>query len=406
MQVVIKRYDAEGQVYMKLELPRHTERFGSVKINDIQRVLLLDSAEDGTSEQTGVCSIPRNKLQDIQRKMAIVIPVKDEKLKIVEGVLSAIPSECLVILVSNSTRKGVDRFRIELDMVEQHVHYTKRNIWMIHQRDPKVAEALKRIEYTELLDEQGQVRNGKTEGMILGMLLAKAAEKDYVGFVDADNYVPGAVHEYVSIYAAGFHLSRSPYSMIRISWASKPKVLEGSLYFSKWGRVSAVTNKYLNRVISSFTGFETEVVKTSNSGEHAMTMKLAEILDFQPKFATEPSEIVSILENFGGIMAPTFTEPMEQGVEVFQIETRNPHFHEERGEEHLRDMLVASLSTVLSSSLCSDTIRKEIAEEFSKEQLRARASEEAIKPFVNADAKSFLHHIAQNNTAFSFGEKA
>ncbi|HXV46570.1 MAG TPA: mannosyl-3-phosphoglycerate synthase [Nitrososphaera sp.] len=30
-------------------------------------------------------------------------------------------------------------------------------------------------------------------GQVLGMLLAKMAGKEYVGFIDADNYVPGAV---------------------------------------------------------------------------------------------------------------------------------------------------------------------------------------------------------------------
>ncbi|WP_410965849.1 mannosyl-3-phosphoglycerate synthase, partial [Salmonella sp. SAL4438] len=85
------------------------------------------------------------------------------------------------------------------------------------------------------------VRNGKAEGMITGMLLAKMAGKDYVGFIDADNYVPGAVNEYVKIFASGLAMSNSPYTMVRISWIYKPKVSESGLYFSKWGRVSEIT---------------------------------------------------------------------------------------------------------------------------------------------------------------------
>lgn len=389
---------------MKLELPRYTERFGSVRINDIQRVLLLDSDGESAVQETSVCNISRNNIREIEQKMAIVIPVKNEKLKVVEGVISAIPSECLVIIVSNSRRNKVDRFKMECDMVEQYVHYTKRSIWMIHQRDPGIGDALKRVGYTELLDEQGLVRNGKAEGMILGMLLAKAGEKDYVGFVDADNYVPGAVHEYVKVYGATFYLSQTPYAMVRISWAYKPKILKGSLYFSKWGRVSAVTNKYLNKLISSFTGFETGILKTGNSGDHAMTMRLAEILDYQPKFAVEPGEIVNILEQFGGIIEPRYDKPMEKGVEILQIETRNPHFHEEKGEKHLKNMLSDSLSTILSSSLCSGPVQKEIKNEFSKGQPYLRTKKKKTKSFAHINAKAFLDHLIQKSSIFTYGE--
>ncbi|MHC1629142.1 MAG: mannosyl-3-phosphoglycerate synthase [Candidatus Nezhaarchaeales archaeon] len=390
---------------MKLELPRHTERFGSVRIHDIQRVILLDSAEEGIEVEASVCSIPRSKIQEIERKMAIIIPVKDERLKVIEGVISAIPSECLIIMVSNSKRGKVDRFKMERDMIEQHVHYARRAIWAIHQKDHGVSKALKEVGYSELLGDNGVVRDGKAEGMIIGMLLAKAAGKEYVGFIDADNYIPGAVHEYVKIYGAAFHLSQSPYAMVRISWAYKPKILEGSLYFSKWGRVSAVTNRYLNKLIASFTGFETEVVKTGNSGEHAMTIKLAEILDYKPRFAIEPYEIVNILEQFGGIVEPKYDEPMEAGVEIFQIETRNPHFHEEKGDQHLKDMLCDALSAIMSSSICPESLKKELQIEMLKEGLQPRDNERTIPSFAHVDAKLFLDLLMEYNAIHMFGCK-
>ena len=40
--------------------------------------------------------------------------------------------------------------------------------------------------------------------MILATVLAHLAGRRYVGFIDADNYFPGGVHEYVRGYAAGF----------------------------------------------------------------------------------------------------------------------------------------------------------------------------------------------------------
>lgn len=392
---------------MKLELPRRTERFGSVKINDVQRVLLLDSdsTEGDKKGETSVCSIPRDKIQEIERKMAIIIPVMNEKLNLIEGVMSAIPSECLIIIVSNSRRDGVDRFKMECEMVDQHIHYAKRGIWILHQKDPKIGSALKKVGYAEFLDKQGIVRDGKAEGMILGMLVAKAAEKDYVGFVDADNYIPGAVHEYVKIFSAAFYLSKSPYVMVRIAWSYKPKILEGSLYFSKWGRVSTITNRYLNNVIASFSGFETEVIKTGNSGDHAMTIKLAEILNYRSKFAVEPSEIMSVLEQFGGISEPRFEDPMEKGVDIFQMETRNPHFHDQKGDEHLEEMLSDALSTILLSPLCSDYTRKKIYEEFPKDQLHLETKGNSIKSFVHVDIKSFIDSLIQDKAVLIFGER-
>ena len=385
---------------MKLELPRQTERFGSVQINDIQRVLLLDSAGDDDRGQTGVSSVPRKSIHEIESKMAIVIPVKDEKINVLEGVLGAIPSECLVIVVSNSSREPVDMFRTELDMVEQHVHFTKREIWIVHQTDPGIGKALKNTHYKEILDAEGSVRDGKGEGMVIGMLLSKAAGKEYVAFVDADNYFPGAVHEYVSVYAAAFHLARSPYAMVRISWASKPKIQDGSLYFSKWGRISAVNNMYLNKLISSHTGFDTEIVKTANSGDHAMTMKLAEMLDFRQAFGIETYEIIDILEKFGGVLKPTNSKPMADGVEIFQMETLDPHFHEDKGEEHLGQMLADSLLAIMGSPLCTETLQKEVEAELPKE---FEKREKSIRSFIRVNTEAFLQRIIKSGSIFMFG---
>lgn len=381
---------------MKMELPRITERFGSVRINNVQRVLLLDSDSQDGAEQTGIYSVHREDMSAIERTMAIVIPVKDERLKVIEGVISAIPQECLIIVVSNSKRTPVDRHKMELDMVEQYTHYTRRKVWLVHQRDGGLGKALKELNYTELLDDEGLVRNGKAEGMILGMLLAKAAGKEYVGFVDADNYIPGAVHEYVSIFAATFLSAKTPYSMVRILWSSKPKILENSLYFSRWGRVSEITNKYLNKLISSFSGFETEVVKTGNSGDHAISMKLAEMLEYKAAFAAETEEILTILEQFGGVFEPRSKEVMDKGVEIFQVETRNPHLHDEKGDEHIQVMLEQSLRTIMDSPLCPGPLKEEIANQVPESSDGRKGHR--IRSFANVDTNSLLEKLNHTNS--------
>ena len=354
---------------MFIESPRYTERFGSIRLNHVQRVIALDSG--GKSElpphgAIGVIKINEETIKYFEDRMAVIIPVKDEKLKLFEGVVSGVPHDCLVIVVSNSQRGKVDRFRMEGDALSQLCRFTIRAALIAHQKDPAIAEALAEAGYDALLGEDGLVRDGKSEAMLIGLLMAKAAGKEYVGFIDADNYFPGAVLEYVRNYAAGFSLAQSPYSMVRILWRYKPKI-SGGLYFKKWGRVSEVTNKYLNELISTRTGFETEVVRTGNAGEHAMSMKLAEILPYASGYAVEPQELVSIFENFGGILPTKHVKVMEQGIDIFQIETRNPHLHEEKGDEHLQGMLLSALSTIYHSSLCGEELKQVILAELAKQ---------------------------------------
>jgi mannosyl-3-phosphoglycerate synthase len=355
---------------MFIETPRYTERFGSVRMNQVQTVVSLDSGAKRDLPPhgvMGVMKIDEDTIKDFEDKMAIVIPVKDEKLKLFEGVVSGVPHDCLVIVISNSQRKKVDRFRMEGDALKQLCHFTFRQALIAHQKDPAIAEAAMEAGYDSLLGEDGLVRDGKSEAMVIGLLMAKMAEKEYIGFVDADNYFPGAVLEYVRNYAAGFSLAQSPYSMVRILWHYKPKI-SGGLYFRKWGRTSETTNNFLNNLISSKTGFETEVVRTGNAGEHAMSMNLAEALPYASGYAVEPHELVSIFENFGGILPTKELKVMEQGIDIFQIETRNPHLHEERGEDHIRDMLLSSLSTIYHSPLCGEELRQTILAELVRQQ--------------------------------------
>jgi mannosyl-3-phosphoglycerate synthase len=153
-------------------------------------------------------------------------------------------------------------------------------------------------------------------------------------------------------------MAATPYSNIRVSWVFKPKVRNNSLQFSKWGRVSEVTNKNLNSMLSGITGFETEVIKTGNSGEHALSMPLAESLHYSSGYSIEPYEFVDIFEKFGGLLPSNYPNAIEKGVEIFQIETRNPHFHEDKGKTHLNEMLEAALATIAGSRICPPDLKE------------------------------------------------
>jgi len=373
---------------MRIESSRYTERFGAVRLNEVQKVLELDSGREKESSVLGSIAaqkIEEDVIKDYEEKMAIVIPTMNEKLKLFEGVISGVPHECLLIVVSNSHTKRVDRFKMEQDTLEQFCHFTRREALIFHQKDALLGQALAEAGYTDLLGKDGRVRDGKAEGMVVGILTAMMAKKEYVGFIDADNYFPGAVWEYVRCYAAGFSMARSPYAMIRILWRYKPKV-SGQVYFQKWGRVSQVTNRCMNSLVSDSTGFETDIVKTGNAGEHAMSLKLAEILPYASGYAVEPQELVSIFEEFGGILPMGDKAAAKLGVEVMQIETRNPHIHEDRGSKHLKEMLSLGLGAIYHSSLCEKGTKEMIINEL-QQQDAIKADGKPPKPRLSAPPK-------------------
>jgi mannosyl-3-phosphoglycerate synthase len=390
---------------MKLDLPRYTERFGAISLHGVQRVYELDSGfNNGRTTSETVQSIGNEEISEIEKKMAIVIPIKGERLKLLEGVLSGIPHDCLTIIVSNSPRQPVDRYKLEKEALEQFNRFVGKNAIILHQKDLGLSEALKQVGHTTIFGPDDIVRNGKAEGMITGMLLAKMAGKDYVGFIDADNYVPGAVNEYVKIFASGIAMSNSPFTMVRISWIYKPKVSESGLYFSKWGRVSEITNQYLNSLVSYYTGFETEVMRTGNSGEHCMSIKLAELLTYSSGFSVEPYEIVNILEEFGGILPTENYEAMDKGVEIMQVETRNPHFHEEKGDDHLKEMFNGSLSCVYNSKICPPKLREKILEDLRGRGILDEGQDlfplKKINPFKDIDIHQFAKILHEKATSF------
>lgn len=363
---------------MRIELPREAQRLGANHFFGVQKVYELDAGMATSSlpyeHEFVIRQIPAERLYEIEQQMAIIVPMKDEKLRLLEGVLFAIPHPCLVMVVSNSAREPVDRFSMEAGIIENFRTFAKKDIILVHQKDPAAAQAFADTGYHQLLDEQGLIRNGKAEGMILATMLARLAGRKYIGFIDADNYFPGAIFEYVREYAAGFAISKTDHAMIRMQWHSKPKVVDSRLFFARYGRSSVVTNDFLNRLISYRSGFETDVIRTGNAGEHAMSMELAMLLDYAPGYAVETNHFISLIEKFGGISPSPYPEVMKRGIEIFQIESRNPHLHESKGEEHVQDMIRDSLRVIYQSPACPETLKKEILHDLRRRRILSRSA--------------------------------
>lgn len=391
---------------MRIELPYETERFGALLIHNVQKVYELDSglrAYVGAQEEGSVInSIPYEDLYEKLKEMVIVVPVRGERVKLVQGVMVGIPNQCLTIVASNSPREPVDRFAIEREALSNFSRYTRKRTSVVHQKDPAVAQACLDAGYDALLDENtGLVRGGKAEGMILATLLARLSGRKYIGFIDSDNFFPGAVLEYIHEYAAAFTMSRSPLSMVRISWHSKPKVIQDSLFFAKWGRTSRTTNRFLNRLIAEYTGFETEIVKTGNAGEHALSLDLAMQLKYSSGYSIEPYHYINMFEQYGGLAGSTLSKHMvQQHVEVFQIESRNPHMHDtQKGEEHISEMTYAALQVIAASEICPDNLRRRAEREIERLELseaQKRALQVRYYPALNsADLDKFAAAIEE-----------
>lgn len=201
-------------------------------------------------------------------------------------------------------------------------------------------------------------------------------------------------------FAAGLHLSPTPYAMVRICWQSKPKLEQGRLVFNRWGRTSEVTNRFLNLVLSTYIGFGTDIIATGNAGEHAMTMELARRLRFAGGFAVEPFELVELFEQFGGATPPRHPEVLRSMVDVYQVETRNPHLHEDKGMDHVNGMRLQALNVLYHSPVCPETVRHEIRRFLAAEGRPAGdPPAEPIYPHLaEADIDAFMAALARAPT--------
>ena len=334
---------------MYVSYPARFETFGAVKIYELTKVRELFAF--GSEVKPGVFTVPSlRELEDIAFSTAFIVPVKNEEPLTLEGVLRAIPHHSPVILVSNSSIYPLNMYRIETDIVKMIYKVTGKTMVVVHQKDKVIAEKLKSA-LPEIIDEkESVVRDGKGEAMLIGTLIADGLGAENVAFVDADNYVPGVVLEYALMYYTVLGSSESKYKMVRVAWGHKAWFAE-ELYLRRSGRVSAIINSVFNRVLSARKRVETDIVKTANSGEHAMSIELARLVDYGGGFSIETSELVSILEKCYLGVDRGLCPVLPESIDIYQVESLSPHIHAEKGEAHVINMILESLSTIYYSQL-------------------------------------------------------
>jgi mannosyl-3-phosphoglycerate synthase len=381
---------------MKLSITESAVQIGGVEIDKTVEVLALEG--QCSPDTTKSRSLSPSSLGKIESQLAIVVPCKNEDQESLTGVLRGIPCACLIVLVSNS---DVTKFELEQKLFERLCRDEGRQGILVHQKDTQIAVAFQAAGMCDILEgkisdrrahvqwKEGVpcVRDGKGEAMIIGVVLAKLVGKRYVGFVDADNCVPGSVLEYCKIYAAGLHSAindkEQMHAMVRIVWNSKPNVQEGKIVFRPSGRCSLVVNEWMNRLVRVVLGGSQpwDIIQTANAGEHAMDLDLAFRLQLASGYANEPYQLINAFEGFEIVpnctndqicakidSGPTAADKRQDStrsqppkVRVVQVKSLNPHFHNtNKGDQHILDMICQGLGAIYWSPLAGKEFKEEI----------------------------------------------
>jgi mannosyl-3-phosphoglycerate synthase len=142
-----------------------------------------------------------------------------------------------------------------------------------------------------------------------------------------------------------------------------------------------------------------------------MSLELAMRLTYGSGYAVETQELISILENFSGIIEPAEDLITEKGVEVIQTESVNPHLHAEKGDDHLlQEMLLPSLSVIYYSPLCEEKTKEIIKKQLVDMECIKEDDEvpniQLIAPPQNIDLSMFADNIENIMPRFVFPDKS
>jgi mannosyl-3-phosphoglycerate synthase len=97
-------------------------------------------------------------------------------------------------------------------------------------------------------------------------------------------------------------------------------------------------------------------------------------------------------------------------VEIFQIETANPHIHEEKGKQHLKGMLSSGLGALYYSPLCTGETKKVILGELQQQGAIGENEEPSLPriypPLKKVDLEKFAAIIEENRSLYSLPEES
>jgi mannosyl-3-phosphoglycerate synthase len=292
-------------------------------------------------------------------RTAFVISHKNEKVKTLREVLWYLPLNSPIIIVTNCQESEKEDLMNELKL--ELTHHQK--IYLVHQKEETIARLFETYGVCQILGKDSKVIDGKGEGMYIGTFCAyQLGYPRWIIFYDADNFVPSALLEYTLamsrlfmstsysvpasqrdttndvILSAAKHLNADLHN-VRICWSSKPKLKNVRLDTRILGRCTRVVSPLFNELLEGWFGMHGYEISSSNAGEQGMTVKTALSLRFSSGFSIETLQLIDLLfqaqKRNGGA----------GGVLLQQYLSKSPHFHEKKGDKHIKKMIEESLGS-------------------------------------------------------------
>jgi mannosyl-3-phosphoglycerate synthase len=293
-----------------------------------------------------------------------VISHKNEKVKTLREVLWYLPLNSPIIIVTNCQESEREALTNELKLELAH----HERIYLVHQKEEAIARMFEAYGVYNILGNDGKVIDGKSEGMYIGTLCAyQLGYPRWIIFYDADNFVPSALLEYTLamsrlfmstpfpalapehdttnnvMLSAAKHLDVDLHN-VRICWSSKPELNNGHLNNGHlntriMGRCTRVVSPLFNDLLEGWFGIRDYAISSSNAGEQGMTVKTAISLRFSSGFSVETFQLLDLLFHAHK------RKGSADGIIIQQYLSKSPHFHEKKGDEHIKKMIEQSLGS-------------------------------------------------------------
>ncbi len=314
---------------------------------------------------------------------AFVISHKNERIETLHGVLWYLPVDSPIIIVTNcQERERADLARALRTQLPHH-----KRIYLIHQKDETIARVFRTSGVHQILGADGKVIDGKGEGMYIGALCAyQLGYPRWLFFFDADNFVPSALLEYTLAMSKLFMSTPLPAHSqecdtiivpiragsktapdlhnVRICWSSKPD-LGGENWDAKiMGRCTSVVSPLFDGLLEEWFGIRNHAIRSSNAGEQGMTVQTAISLRFSSGFSVETFQLLDLLFNAAECKGST------SGIILQQYLSKSPHFHEKKGDEHVKKMIEESVGSFFHfEASLPDNVKRQLQEVYDELRL-------------------------------------
>ena len=105
------------------------------------------------------------------------------------------------------------------------------------------------------------------------------------------------------------------------------------------GRCTRVVSPLFDDLLEGWFGIRDNAISSSNAGEQGMTVKTATSLRFSSGFSVETFQLLDLLFH------ARKRKGSAGGIILQQYLSKSPHFHEKKGDEHIKKMIEQSLGS-------------------------------------------------------------